>query len=143
MAEIDAAGSDPEAMAKLPYLGAVCNEVLRIRPVFPLTLRVLGADGSHGHWRLPAGHRGTPSHYLVHTRPDLYPDPHRFRPERFLERSFAPHEGGARKSGSSRSGRGQPSWRRAFPGPDFARPGDQEVAGLGSRSLVDDAPRLD
>lgn len=102
VAEIDAAGPDPEAVAKLPYLGAVCNEVLRIRPVFPLALRVLGADWTYGPWHLPAGHRVTPSIYLVHTRPDLYPDPHRFRPERFLERTFGPHEyipfgGGARR----------------------------------------------
>ena len=30
--------------------------------------------------------------YLSHQRADIYPEPKQFRPERFLERQFAPYE---------------------------------------------------
>jgi unspecific monooxygenase len=33
-----------------------------------------------------------PAIHLLHLRPDLYPAPRAFRPERFLERKYAPHE---------------------------------------------------
>ena len=40
-AEIDGLGADPavEAVARLPYLEAVCNEVLRLCPPAPEALR--------------------------------------------------------------------------------------------------------
>ena len=33
-----------------------------------------------------------PATYIIHQRPDIYPEPKQFRPERFWERQFAPHE---------------------------------------------------
>lgn len=101
--ESEVAGvEDPEALAKLPYLGAVCNEVLRIHPLLPIVMRVLGEPWSWGEWTFAAGERIAPCIHLVHTREDLYPEPMRFRPERFLERSFSaaeyiPFGGGARR----------------------------------------------
>jgi len=41
---------------------------------------------------LPAGTAVTIAYAAVHQRPELYPEPTRFRPERFLERKFGPFE---------------------------------------------------
>ena len=51
---------------------------------------------------LPAGVNLAPCIYLVHRRPDVYPDPYAFRPERFLERpagtyTWIPFGGGVRR----------------------------------------------
>ena len=99
--EVRASGADPEVVAKLPYLEAVCHEALRVVPVFPIVMRVASRDWD-GPVPVPSGWRVAPCIYLVHQRPDLYPDPHLFRPERFLERTYSaaeyfPFGGGARR----------------------------------------------
>jgi cytochrome P450 len=53
-------------------------------------------------YELPAGIVVSPSIYLTHRRPDVYPDPEAFRPERFLERpagtyTWIPFGGGVRR----------------------------------------------
>jgi cytochrome P450 len=55
-----------------------------------------------GGYTVPAGTALSASVPLVHSRADLYPEPERFRPARFLERKFSPFEflsfgGGARR----------------------------------------------
>jgi cytochrome P450 len=50
----------------------------------PAVVRKLQAPMEFGGWELPAGVHIAPSIYLLHHRPDLYPDPEAFRPERFL-----------------------------------------------------------
>jgi len=66
------------------YLRAVCLETLRLRPVLPVVLRRLTRPMRIAGRELPAGVKVAPCISLVHRRPDLYPEPHRFRPERFL-----------------------------------------------------------
>lgn len=66
------------------YLDAVVKEALRLRPVVPAVVRQLQAPMTLGPWDLPAQVNVAPSIYLLHRRPDLYPDPLAFRPERFL-----------------------------------------------------------
>lgn len=83
---------DPDACAKLPYLEAVVLEALRVYPIVTEPLRTLrGPFELLGH-RLPAGAAVAPSTLLAHWREETYPEPLRFRPERFLERRFSAYE---------------------------------------------------
>ncbi|WAL62134.1 cytochrome P450 [Thermocoleostomius sinensis] len=83
----------PSALARLPYLTAVCQETLRIYPVTLTTgVRVLKAPMAILNYNIEAGTVLFPCTYLLHHRDDLYPDSKQFQPERFLERSFAAHE---------------------------------------------------
>ncbi len=82
----------PEHMASLEYLDAAIRESLRIRSIIPFVVRVLKDTFSVGGFTYPKGIVLCPSIYLLHMREDLYPEPRTYRPERFLERKFAPHE---------------------------------------------------
>ena len=67
------------------YLRATISESLRLRPVIPLAGRRLSKELVADGLTLPAGTDVTPSIWLAHTRPDAYPEPYAFKPERFLE----------------------------------------------------------
>jgi cytochrome P450 family 135 len=84
------------------YLDAVVTETLRLRPVISLVARRLTEPVEIGGWALPAGVTVTPSIYLLHRRPDVYPEPERFLPERFLDNppgtyTWIPFGGGVRR----------------------------------------------
>ena len=90
---IDVENCDPVEISKLPYLNAVCCETLRIYPVLFFTFpRLLQAPMQLMGYNIPKGMILSPCIYLVHHRPDIYPEPKRFKPERFLERQFSPYE---------------------------------------------------
>jgi cytochrome P450 len=73
-----------EAGEGTEYLDATIKEALRLRPVVPGVIRQLQRPLTIGGMELPKGAFVAPSIYLIHRRPDVYPDPQAFRPERFL-----------------------------------------------------------
>ena len=84
------------------YVDAVCKETLRLRPILALVLRKLTEPMEIGGMELPAGVNVAPCVYLIHRRPDVYPDPYAFRPERFIEQpagtyTWIPVGGGVRR----------------------------------------------
>jgi cytochrome P450 len=94
--EIAAATGDgplvPEKIAKLEFLDGVVKETLRLNPVIPLVGRVIYKPRTILGREYPAGTRLAPSIYLIHRRPDLYPEPTRFNPDRYRTFKPAPHE---------------------------------------------------
>jgi cytochrome P450 len=84
------------------YLGATILETLRLRPVIAIVLRRLTEPVEIGGCELPAGVSVAPSVYLVHRNPQVYPEPDRFLPERFLDNppgtyTWIPFGGGVRR----------------------------------------------
>ncbi len=85
------------------YLDGLVKEVLRIRPPSPIgggryVLEPFPID----EWTLPPGTGISVDAYGVHFDADIYPQPHEFRPERFLQDppdgySFLPFGGGAHR----------------------------------------------
>ena len=90
--EIASCGGDPAGLAKLELLDATVKEVLRLQPILPLVGRILSRPATIAGHELPAGVMVAPALYLVHQRPSLYPEPKRFKPERFLSWKPAPWE---------------------------------------------------
>ena len=84
------------------FLEAVVKESLRLHPIIPMVVRFLLAPATVGGVRLPAGVSVGPSIILAHRDPANFPEPDRFRPERFLEGEVAantwiPFGGGVRR----------------------------------------------
>ena len=85
----------PEAQERVragddAYLDAVVKEVLRVRPVLSIAARRVAAPFEVGGHVLPPGVHVAPCIYLAHRRPEAWPEPTAFRPERFLDGAPAP-----------------------------------------------------
>lgn len=90
--EAEAQGKTRAAdVAALPYLDAVVKEVLRQRPSVPMLGRKLTRPMKLRDYEIPAGAMVVPSVHLTHRRPDLYPDPEAFKPERFMGKKIDPY----------------------------------------------------
>ncbi|HLT34627.1 MAG TPA: cytochrome P450 [Enhygromyxa sp.] len=82
-AEVD--GIDDDAgLSRAPLLDAIVDETLRIRPPPGQCFRTLVEPLELGPWFLPAGVIVSPAICLLHHREDLWREPARFDPDRFL-----------------------------------------------------------
>lgn len=66
------------------YVEATIYEGMRVRPVIPMIVRMVKRRWQLGEYVVPAQTPVAVSIVAVHHRPDVYPDPYRFRPERFV-----------------------------------------------------------
>jgi cytochrome P450 len=84
------------------YVEATINEVMRVRPVVPIIGRRVWVPWQFGDLTLPAESRVLVSILLLQHRPDLYPDPFAFEPQRFVgvrptTNTWIPFGGGTRR----------------------------------------------
>jgi cytochrome P450 len=97
----------PEVTARLAadgqeYRDATIREVQRQRPVVSFAARTTLGPYELGGYTIPGGVRLALAASLTHFDPDLFPQPDRFRPERFLESkpdtyAWIPFGGGIRR----------------------------------------------
>jgi cytochrome P450 len=84
------------------YLDATVKETLRLCPAVPVVMRRLAEPMRVGDYVLPEDTIVAPCVYLMHRRADIYPEPLRFKPERFMGRTagtytWIPFGGGVRR----------------------------------------------
>ena len=91
-------------IGQLTYLDGVIKETLRLYPPIHLGSRIAATDIQFREYTFPVGTRVMYSIYLTHRRPEDWPDPQRFDPDRFAPEqrkrqtpySFVPFGGGPR-----------------------------------------------
>ncbi len=84
------------------YVEATIHEGMRSRPVIPMIARLVMRPWQLGRYTVPARTPVGASIIALHHRPDVYPDPRAFRPERFLDTkpgtyTWVPFGGGIRR----------------------------------------------
>lgn len=82
----------PAQINKLEYLDATIKEAQRLIPIVPIVGRKLHDPMRIGGRDLPAGVIAAPCIYLTHHRPDIWREPNRFNPDRFLAKRPSPYE---------------------------------------------------
>jgi cytochrome P450 family 110 len=91
-----------DQLPRFEYLDAVIKESTRLTPVATQVMRTLKVPKRIGTMNLPAGVNVSAAIYVTHHRADLWPDPERFDPDRFVGTrpgpyTFFPFGGGERR----------------------------------------------
>ena len=94
-----------DQLMELNYAACVLKETLRLYPPVWLFSRRARQEDRLGEYRVPAGAHIFIAPYFLHRRPELWPDPERFDPDRFDESrsppvdryAFIPFSAGARR----------------------------------------------
>ena len=81
-----------EVLDKLPYLDAVIKEGMRLFPAGTWTGRLAMRDFELGSHPLPKGTWIAMSPYITQRIPELFPEPYRFMPERWLSNHYSSYE---------------------------------------------------
>lgn len=120
----------------LPYIKALCNETLRIRPVAVLggTPHANSVADTYDGYFIPKGTTILSNSWAINLNPSYYPNPHHFNPLRFLTAdlktlSYLPffppadlEEASASKSHPAKEGHSSFGWgRRICPGAGLAQ----------------------
>lgn len=82
----------PESVEKLPYLEGAIKEGMRLFPAGTWTGRLAMREFELGGHPLPKGTWIVMSPYVVHRIPEIFPDPYRFKPERWLSEYHSAYE---------------------------------------------------
>ncbi|GCE51353.1 cytochrome P450 [Thermosporothrix hazakensis] len=82
----------PEQIAQMPLLDGVIKESLRLLPPGSVGARVTMTDCELEGYEIPAGTNILYSQFVTHRMPELYPEPNRFKPERWLTLKRTPYE---------------------------------------------------
>jgi cytochrome P450 len=92
--ELDALGPDPapDVIVKQPYLGAVCDETLRLHTIVTEFARLPRTATKLMGYQIPEQVGMGISISAIHQDPTVYANPDDFMPERFLDRTFGPFE---------------------------------------------------
>ncbi len=81
-----------DRITALPYLDALLKECLRLYPQVPLVVRGLAKPLELRGYEIPAGVTVAACSAVLHMDPEIYPDPERFLPDRFLRRNYNGYE---------------------------------------------------
>ncbi|KAI2628595.1 cytochrome P450 [Hypoxylon sp. NC1633] len=78
---------DLKTLEQLPYLTSALMEGLRLSPAVATRMARVAQDRelTYGDWKIPPGTAVGMTAILIHTNKELYPEPRRFNPDRWMD----------------------------------------------------------